>query len=202
MSDQNLREPVAMEEGADLLRFSTCGSVDDGKSTLIGRLLYESKLVYEDQLAALEAGAASSETLRTGVAELREVLQLVQALGVPESAYCLNFSIARGLDYYTKTAFEVLSGDIGAQSAILGGGRYDLLVKPLGGPDVPAFGWAIGLEKNPADPSLEITSIYEKLEKQILPAYYDRRQTYVSVMRAATVLVSIMAQCSLRRHHL
>ena len=58
-----------------------------------------------------------------------------------------NPRLVRGLDYYTKTAFEVLSGDIGAQSAILGGGRYDLLVKHLGGPDIPAFGWAIGLDR-------------------------------------------------------
>ena len=49
-------------------------------------------------------------------------------------------------------------------------------------------GWAIGLEKNPADPSLEMTSLYEKLEKQILPAYYDRRQLYVTVMRSAIAL--------------
>jgi starch phosphorylase len=49
-------------------------------------------------------------------------------------------------------------------------------------------GWAIGLEKNPADPTLEMTSLYEKLEKQILPAYYDRRQLYVSVMRSAIAL--------------
>jgi starch phosphorylase len=49
-------------------------------------------------------------------------------------------------------------------------------------------GWAIGLEKNPADPSLEMTSLYEKLEKQILPGYYDRRQLYVSVMRSAIAL--------------
>jgi starch phosphorylase len=49
-------------------------------------------------------------------------------------------------------------------------------------------GWAIGLEKNPADPSLEMTSLYEKLEKHILPAYYDRRQLFVSVMRSAIAL--------------
>jgi starch phosphorylase len=49
-------------------------------------------------------------------------------------------------------------------------------------------GWAIGLERNPADPALEMTSLYEKLEKQILPAYYDRRQLYVSVMRSAMAL--------------
>jgi histidyl-tRNA synthetase len=53
----------------------------------------------------------------------------------------------RGLDYYTCTAFEVLSSDLGAQSALLGGGRYDGLVKLLGGPEVPAFGWAIGLDR-------------------------------------------------------
>ncbi len=55
--------------------------------------------------------------------------------------------LVRGLDYYTRTAFEVLSTDLGAQSALLGGGRYDGLVKHLGGPDVPAFGWAIGLDR-------------------------------------------------------
>ncbi|HEY4996188.1 MAG TPA: GTP-binding protein, partial [Aestuariivirga sp.] len=46
---------LAEQEQKDLLRFITCGSVDDGKSTLIGRLLYESKMLFEDQLAALEA---------------------------------------------------------------------------------------------------------------------------------------------------
>jgi starch phosphorylase len=49
-------------------------------------------------------------------------------------------------------------------------------------------GWAIGLEKNPGDPCVEMTSLYEKLEKQILPAYYDRRQLYVAVMRSAMAL--------------
>ena len=58
-----------------------------------------------------------------------------------------NPRLVRGLDYYTRTAFEVLSSDLGAQSALLGGGRYDGLVKLLGGPEVPAFGWAIGLDR-------------------------------------------------------
>jgi starch phosphorylase len=49
-------------------------------------------------------------------------------------------------------------------------------------------GWSIGLEKNPADPALEVVSLYEKLEKTILPMYYDRRQQYVSVMRSAMAL--------------
>jgi starch phosphorylase len=49
-------------------------------------------------------------------------------------------------------------------------------------------GWAIGMEKNPADPGPEMISMYEKLEKVILPTYYDRRQLYISVMRSAMAL--------------
>jgi len=70
--------------------------------------------------------------------------ELLTALDVP---FVENPRLVRGLDYYTRTAFEVLSSDLGAQSALLGGGRYDGLVKELGGPDVPAFGWAIGLDR-------------------------------------------------------
>jgi histidyl-tRNA synthetase len=70
--------------------------------------------------------------------------ELLTALNIPFEE---NPRLVRGLDYYTRTAFEVLSSDLGAQSALLGGGRYDGLVKQLGGPDVPAFGWAIGLDR-------------------------------------------------------
>jgi len=69
---------------------------------------------------------------------------LLNALELPFEE---NPRLVRGLDYYTRTAFEVLSSDLGAQSAILGGGRYDGLVKQLGGPAVPAFGWSIGLDR-------------------------------------------------------
>jgi histidyl-tRNA synthetase len=55
--------------------------------------------------------------------------------------------MVRGLDYYTRTTFEVLSSDLGAQSALLGGGRYDRLIQDLGGPPTPAFGWALGLDR-------------------------------------------------------
>ena len=70
--------------------------------------------------------------------------ELLTALAIPFEE---NPRLVRGLDYYTRTAFEVLSTDLGAQSALLGGGRYDGLVKQLGGPDTPAFGWAIGLDR-------------------------------------------------------
>jgi histidyl-tRNA synthetase len=55
--------------------------------------------------------------------------------------------LVRGLDYYTKTVFEVTSADLGAQDAILGGGRYDRLVEDLGGPPLPAVGFAIGEDR-------------------------------------------------------
>jgi histidyl-tRNA synthetase len=70
--------------------------------------------------------------------------ELLNALVIPFEE---NPRLVRGLDYYTRTAFEVLSSDLGAQSALLGGGRYDGLVKQLGGPDTPAFGWALGLDR-------------------------------------------------------
>jgi histidyl-tRNA synthetase len=55
--------------------------------------------------------------------------------------------LVRGLDYYTRTVFEVVSSDLGAQDAILGGGRYDGLVGALGGPELPAIGFAIGEDR-------------------------------------------------------
>jgi len=55
--------------------------------------------------------------------------------------------LVRGLDYYTKTAFEIISGELGAQNAIAGGGRYDDLVEELGGKPTPAVGFAAGIER-------------------------------------------------------
>jgi len=69
---------------------------------------------------------------------------LLQDLEIP---FRLNSRLVRGLDYYTRTAFEIQSNLLGAQSAVCGGGRYDRLVAELGGSDTPAVGWAIGLER-------------------------------------------------------
>lgn len=72
------------------------------------------------------------------------VQQLLTDLGID---YHLNPCLVRGLDYYTHTAFEIVSADLGAQATVCGGGRYDGLVEELGGPSTPAIGWAIGLER-------------------------------------------------------
>ncbi|MCP4022740.1 MAG: histidine--tRNA ligase [Desulfobacteraceae bacterium] len=61
--------------------------------------------------------------------------------------FIVNKTLVRGLDYYTRTAWEIQTTSLGAQSAVAGGGRYDKLVKELGGPDTPAIGFAIGFDR-------------------------------------------------------
>jgi histidyl-tRNA synthetase len=61
--------------------------------------------------------------------------------------YSLNTRMVRGLDYYTRTTFEMVTGLLGSQSAVAAGGRYDGLISQLGGPDIPGIGFAIGLER-------------------------------------------------------
>jgi len=61
--------------------------------------------------------------------------------------YFIDDKLVRGLDYYTKTAFEIVSGELGAQNAIAGGGRYDDLIEELGGKETPAVGFAAGIER-------------------------------------------------------
>lgn len=73
-----------------------------------------------------------------------EVLEILRATGTP---YTLNDRLVRGLDYYTRTAFEFTQGSLGAQNAILGGGRYDGLSEAIGGPKAPGIGFAIGEDR-------------------------------------------------------
>jgi len=81
------------------------------------------------------------EACRTHFAEVQAILT---AVGVP---FVLNDRLVRGLDYYTRTAFEFTHGALGAQNAILGGGRYDGLSESLGGPSAPGIGFAIGEDR-------------------------------------------------------
>src|SRR6202046_4853088 len=90
---------------------------------------------------------------------------ILTAVGVP---FSLNDRLVRGLDYYTRTAFEFTHGALGAQNAILGGGRYDGLSEALGGPAAPGIGFAIGedrlvmtlAEKTPAESIVRSPDVY------------------------------------------
>lgn len=94
----------------------------------------------------LKAGAPKitdylSDTSRSHFAEVRELLD---QMSIP---YEVDPFLVRGLDYYTETAFELASPDLGSQDALGGGGRYDLLIEEVGGPSTPAVGFACGMER-------------------------------------------------------
>jgi histidyl-tRNA synthetase len=77
-------------------------------------------------------------------AHFDELKLCLEAAGV---AYHVNPFIVRGLDYYTKTVFEIISNHIGAQGTVCGGGRYDKLIEEIGGPDMPGVGFGLGMER-------------------------------------------------------
>ncbi len=80
--------------------------------------------------------------------ECKEHFEGVKAhLDAANISYTVNPHIVRGLDYYSKTVFEFVSGDIGAQSTVCGGGRYDGLVSQMGGPNIAALGFGMGIER-------------------------------------------------------
>ena len=102
---------------------------------------------HADALARLDALGQGSDTFNQGLADLREVLELVKALGVPESAYCLNFSIARGLDYYTGTVYETQLDGYPQIGSICSGGRYEDLASHYTKSKLPGVGISIGLTR-------------------------------------------------------
>lgn len=95
---------------------------------------------------AATTGAPSTAEHLCGAcrAHFEGVRRGLDRLAIP---YELTPRLVRGLDYYVRTTFEIQAGGLGAQNAVLGGGRYDALVKELGGGDVPGIGWAAGIER-------------------------------------------------------
>jgi histidyl-tRNA synthetase len=77
-------------------------------------------------------------------AHFEKVLAILSHLKIPHE---VNSRLVRGLDYYNNTVFEITSGHLGAQNSVAGGGRYDGLLKNLGGPDLPSLGFATGIER-------------------------------------------------------
>lgn len=118
--------------------------------------------------------------------------QVQSRLGDLGISYRLNPRLVRGLDYYTHTAFEIISDDLGAQATVCGGGRYDGLISQLGGPETPAVGWASGMERlillmqqmnPPTPPALDfyLVSKGDRAEAQSLQLAQTLRQLGFSV---------------------
>lgn len=118
------------------------------------------------------------------------VKKLLEALNIP---YTVSPSLVRGLDYYNKTVFEIVAGDLGAQNSIGGGGRYDGLLKELGGPDLPTIGFGTGIEriiqtllkqeapvKQPDSPTLFLIPMGEEASQTCFALLHQLRQEGIS----------------------
>jgi histidyl-tRNA synthetase len=98
----------------------------------------------KDQAAVDAAPKTTNHLCSACSAHFASVLRHLERAKVD---YQVNKKLVRGLDYYTRTAFEVLSGELGAQNAVAGGGRYDKLVGELGGTDRPSVGFGVGVDR-------------------------------------------------------
>ena len=129
--------------------------------------------------ALIEAAPRITDEYDDGArAHLDRLLAMLDEAGV---AYRLNPRLVRGLDYYTATVFEWTTGELGAQGAVCGGGRYDNLVAEIGGPANPAIGLAIGLERLAA--LLETQSV--ELPAAMPHAYLAAAGTRASILAHA-----------------
>jgi histidyl-tRNA synthetase len=135
------------KRGADAVRATLVGEafgLSDDVADRIMAFVQARSNSHADALAKLAALGQGSDVLNEGVAELREVLELLKAHGVPESNYALNFSIARGLDYYTGTVYETTLNDHPQIGSVCSGGRYENLASSYTKSKLPGVGISIG----------------------------------------------------------
>jgi histidyl-tRNA synthetase len=125
------------------------------------------------------------------LARLRSYLD---ALAMP---YSVNPRLVRGLDYYTKTVFEIWAAGIGAQAAVCGGGRYDGLIEELGGPPTPGIGFAMGIERviaslkqqgvqppPPPAPRVQVSPLGEQARGAAIKLVRQLRETEIGALLA------------------
>src|SRR5712672_1705248 len=122
-------------------------------------------------------------------AHFAEVQKILTAMEVP---FTIDHRLVRGLDYYTRTAFEFTHGALGAQNAILGGGRYDGLSEALGGPGAPGIGFAIGEDRL-------VMSLQESASAE---AVVRKPDVYVAPLGAGMNAEAARLARELRRHDL
>lgn len=142
-----LREVDKLDkQGADSVRAALTGKLEVPAESVerILALVGTRSTGHADALAKLAALDDGPPSQREGVAELRAVLELVAALGVPEKNYTLNLSVARGLDYYTGTVYETLLDDYPQIGSICSGGRYENLAGHYSKSHLPGVGISIG----------------------------------------------------------
>ncbi len=133
---------------------------------------------YTNPLRILDCKNAKCQPYLSGLPDIQQshcqecrghftsVVEYLDSLGIP---FSINPRLVRGLDYYTRTTFEIISDQLGAQNAICGGGRYDKLVELMDGPATPAVGFAFGVERT-VMVLKEFSDILRKKEKLVFVA--------------------------------
>ena len=150
--------------------------------------LLDCKNPHDQELAA---GAPSLEEClcEECKAHFEGLKELLTAAGVD---YVVDHNLVRGLDYYTKTAFEIQYAPLGAQSAVCGGGRYDGLIEEIGGPATPGIGFAMGMER-----------VLLAIESQnLLPQFDNSIDVFVVCPGSANFTLAFKEAIALRREGL
>ena len=149
------------------LHINSLGNITERKTYIADLLLYlkdyknklsiESKDRFEkNPLRILDSKAEEDIEIVKNAPKLINYLEseskdsfnkVLEGLNNLNITYEINHKLVRGLDYYNNTTFEFITDKLGSQSAILAGGRYDNLMKQMGGPDIPGIGWAAGIER-------------------------------------------------------
>lgn len=200
---QVLREVDKLDKrGAEHVREMLAGEGIGLDAGAIGRLLAFVQVrssSHADALARLAAFAPGSEVFEAGRRELREVLELIRAMGVPESHYALNLSIARGLDYYTGTVYETTLDAYPQIGSICSGGRYENLAGHYTRSHLPGVGISIGATRlfwqlreagllDTADSTVEV--MVSQLDEARLPRYLE----LAALLRAAGINTEVQME--------
>jgi histidyl-tRNA synthetase len=171
-----LREVDKLDKrGVDYVRDTLAGEAIGLSPTAAQKILDFARFRsagHADALSKLKALGSGSDTLKEGIAELRDVLELIKAMGVPESYYAINFSIARGLDYYTGTVYETTLNDHPQIGSICSGGRYDNLAANYTKSHLPGVGISIGATR----------LFYQLREAKLLPPAQSTVKVLVTQM--------------------
>ncbi|MEP6484967.1 MAG: histidine--tRNA ligase [Rudaea sp.] len=187
-----LREVDKLDKrGVDYVRDTLCGEAfglpkDDAQKIL--DFVQIRSAGHADAMAKLAALGEGSETFRQGVSELRDVLDLMKALGVPESHYGINLSIARGLDYYTGTVYETTLNEHSHIGSICSGGRYDNLAANYTKSHLPGVGISIGATR----------LFYQLREANLLPPAQSTVKVLIAQMDEAQLPDNLQVASLLR----
>jgi histidyl-tRNA synthetase len=164
--------------------------------------------IVQNPLRVLDCKQARCQPVIASAPKISEMLceeceehftELRQHLDNLDKPYTLNHRLVRGLDYYTKTVFEVWAENIGAQSAVCGGGRYDGLAEILDGPPTPAVGFAAGLERAVMVMKEQEVTVPALLQPDIYLAYLgDASRAYAVQLLAKIRAAGMPAQIALR----